>query len=165
MIGNKKLIAIAAVAANHTIGKDGKLPWHIPEDLKFFKRTTLDHTVLMGRKTYDSIIAAIGKPLPRRQSIIISRNKRSCNVEKVISSLQELENDVTLCDKDTVYLLGGAEIYNNFLFECDGLYLTYIKKDYEGDCFFPFYQDKFTLDHIVEETEEFRICYYTKNEI
>ena len=69
-----KLIAIVAMSSNRVIGREGKLPWHYPEDLKFFKKTTLGHPVLMGRATFDSIVAAIGEPLPGRPNILLHRN-------------------------------------------------------------------------------------------
>src|SRR6478609_6258116 len=85
-----KLIAIAAMASNRVIGRNGQLPWHLPEDLKFFKRTTLGHPVLMGRNTFESIVERLGKPLPGRRSIVLSRTMRELAGIDVIRNFEEL---------------------------------------------------------------------------
>jgi dihydrofolate reductase len=89
-----KLIAIVAMSANRVIGRDGKLPWHYPEDLKFFKKTTLGHPVLMGRATFDSILSAIGKPLPGRQNIVLSRTLEPREGVTILRELSELQKSL-----------------------------------------------------------------------
>ena len=123
---------IAAIANNNALGMDNKLIWHLPEDLKRFKRVTNGHHVIMGRKTFESL----GKPLPNRTTIIITRNK-NYKAENclVVNSLKEaLEN----AKSDTnPYILGGAEIYNLAMPIVDKLDLTIIHHEFVADTFFP----------------------------
>ncbi|HEY8990640.1 MAG TPA: dihydrofolate reductase, partial [Luteolibacter sp.] len=110
MTATPRLIAVVAMTADRVIGRDGTLPWHLPEDLQFFKRTTSGHPIVMGRKTFESI----GKPLPKRRNIVLTRDPswQAPGVE-VIHSPAELLNLPDL--GDTVFLIGGAEIYAAFL--------------------------------------------------
>ena len=127
-----RLALIAAVARNLVIGRDGRLPWHIPEDLKRFKRLTTGHTVLMGRKTFD----ALGRPLANRRNVVLSRRKFD-GMETYVSSPEALD---ALAHEETVFVLGGGEIYSQMLEKADLLYLTEIEQDYEGDAHFPAYR-------------------------
>jgi dihydrofolate reductase len=133
-----KLALVWAMARNRTIGRDNALPWHLPEDLKFFKRVTMGKPIIMGRKTWDSI----GRPLPGRCNIVISRNKdfKADGIEAV-SSLQQalsLAEQILLRDSsDEVCVIGGAEIYAQALPQADRLYLTQVHADVAGDTFFP----------------------------
>jgi dihydrofolate reductase len=122
---------IVAIAKNNAIGKDNKLLWYLPNDLKHFKDVTTGHTVIMGRKTYDSV----GKPLPKRRNIIITR--QAINIEgcEVVNSL---EAALALCkDEDEVFIVGGAEIYRQAIPLTDRIYLTVIDQEFDGDSFFP----------------------------
>ncbi len=127
-----RLALIAALARNRVIGKDGKLPWHIPEDLKRFKRLTTGHPVLMGRKTFE----ALGRPLPNRRNIVLT-SKAMSGIESFHSIPDALQ---TLANEEIVFVLGGGEIYAQFLGRADLMYLTEIEKDYDGDTFFPPYK-------------------------
>ncbi len=126
------LTLIAAMAKNRVIGKDNDLIWHFPEDLKHFKSLTSGHHVIMGRKTFESV----GRPLPKRVNIIITRQKdyqaEGC---KIAGSLEEalamVEND------DQPFIVGGAEIYKQSLNFANTIELTLIEAEYEGDTFFP----------------------------
>src|SRR6187401_3018410 len=100
------LIAIAAMASNRVIGREGKLPWHLPEDLKFFKETTLGHPVLMGRKTFESIIERLGKPLPGRMNIVLNRTLPPREGIHVIRDISELSNLIPQPESQVVYLIG-----------------------------------------------------------
>jgi len=123
---------IAAVAENNALGKDNQLIWHLPADLKRFKKVTLNHHIIMGRKTFESL----GKPLPNRTSIIITRNK-NYQVEGciVVNSLEQaLEAAKT---DENPYILGGAEIYKQALEIADELDLTFVHHPFEADAFFP----------------------------
>jgi len=123
---------IAAVAENNALGKDNQLIWHLPADLKRFKKVTLNHHIIMGRKTFESL----GKPLPNRTSIIITRNK-NYQVEGciVVNSLEQaLEAAKT---DENPYILGGAEIYKQALNIADELDLTFVHHKFEADAFFP----------------------------
>jgi len=151
-----RLIAIVAMSANRVIGREGKLPWHYPEDLKFFKRTTLGHPILMGRATFDSI----GRPLPGRQNIVLSRTMAPREGVTVIREISELTQ---VCgEAETVFVIGGARVFEELLPQCDGLYLTYITKDYEGDVLLPPFEHLFTLKEIREKTEDMEFRYYSK---
>ncbi|GHG61200.1 dihydrofolate reductase [Alishewanella longhuensis] len=125
---------IAAMAANRVIGRNNQMPWHLPADLKHFKALTLGKPVIMGRKTFESI----GRPLPGRRNIVISRQEASANsqVEWVNSIEQAL---ALVADVPEVMIIGGAEIYRQCLPLAKRLYLTQIELDVAGDAFFPDY--------------------------
>lgn len=123
---------IAAIAHNNVLGKDNQLIWHLPADLKRFKKTTSDHCVIMGRKTYESL----GKPLPNRTNIVVTRNtdfKREGCV--IVHSLKEAIY-VAKAD-DNPFILGGANIYQQAMAVADILDLTFVHHTFEGDVFFP----------------------------
>jgi dihydrofolate reductase len=123
---------IAAIAENNALGKDNQLIWHLPADLKRFKKVTLGHHIIMGRKTFESL----GKPLPNRTTIIITRNKgykqEGCIV---VNSLQEAI-EAASADKNP-YILGGAEIYKQAMEIADKLDLTLVHHNFDADAFFP----------------------------
>ena len=123
---------IVAMAENRVIGRKGSLPWHLSEDLKRFRKLTTGHAIIMGRKTYDSI----GRPLPQRRSIVISRNPEfaSEGVE-VVSSLDEAL-DLTANDNEA-FVIGGASIYEQAMSVATKLYVTRVHADVEGDIYFP----------------------------
>lgn len=151
-----RLIAIVGMASNRVIGKDGTLPWRLPEDLKFFKKTTLGHPILMGRKTFDSI----GKPLPGRRNIVLSRTMEPREGVEVIHKLSALEN---LCEADEeVFLIGGAQLFEELLPDCAGMYLTWIEHPYEGDTFFPSFEHLFEAPEVVGSSEGMEFRYYKR---
>ena len=122
---------IVAVAQNGVIGDKNSLLWHISEDMRFFKRTTSGHPVIMGRKTYESL----GRPLPNRTNVVISRTLRSIEGCTVVGSLEEA---VAMFPKEEeVFIIGGAQIYAQALPLADRIYLTVVGKEYEGDTSFP----------------------------
>ena len=126
------LSAIVAVAQNGVIGNNNQLIWHISEDLKYFKATTINHSIIMGRKSYESI----GKALPNRRNIIVTRNVEfeapGC---EVVNSVEEA---IALCSSESeVFISGGGEIYKAALPLCDRLYITEISQSYEGSTVFP----------------------------
>ncbi len=125
------LVIIAAIARNRGIGIGGKLPWHISEDLKRFKKLTTGHTVLMGRKTFVSI----GRPLPNRRNVVLSRTLIP-HVETYSSVTAALD---ALADEERVFVIGGGELYSHLLAKADRLYLTIVDRDVEADTFFPEY--------------------------
>lgn len=155
-----KLIAIAAMASNRVIGREGKLPWHLPEDLKFFKSTTLGHPVLMGRRTYESIVARLGKPLPGRVNVVLSRTMPSHEGVQVIRSLDELATVPGLTSP--VFLIGGAELYETLLPRCEELLLTFIGQPHDGDARFPEFEDGFVLKEVLGSGEGFEFRRYTR---
>lgn len=122
---------IVAIDENKGIGKNNQLLWHLPNDLKFFKKTTSRHTVIMGRKTFDSI----GKPLPNRRNIVISRNK-DLKIEgaEVYNSIDEA---LTTCQQEQeVFIVGGAEIYKQALPLTNKFYITKVHHEFDADTFF-----------------------------
>lgn len=125
---------LAAVACNRVIGCDNKMPWHLPEDLKHFKQLTLGQIVIMGRKTYESI----GKPLPERINIVITRQSMSSAANMII--VASIEAALQACapypDKKR-FVIGGSEIYQQTLAMSQRLYLTEIQKDFVGNRYFP----------------------------
>jgi len=133
-----KLALIAAMAQNRVVGIDNKLPWHLPEDLKYFKRITTGKAVIMGRKTYESI----GRPLPNRTNIVITRSADfTASGIEVVNSLDaaiELAENVSLINAvDEIMVIGGAQIYEAALPQADRLYLTHVHANVEGDAYFP----------------------------
>ncbi len=128
------------MAANHAIGHDNKLMWHIPEDLKRFKEYTTNHHVIMGRKTYESIIDQLGKPLPNRTSIVITRNKDYEVTEDniVVSSIEDAYKIAEEAGESEVFVIGGGEIYDSTINDIDTIYLTRLMATYDGaDTYFP----------------------------
>lgn len=156
-----QLIAIAAMADNRVIGKDGGLPWHLPRDLQFFKQTTMGHPVLMGRRTFDSIYTRLAKPLPGRRNIVLSRTMESRPDVEVIRSLSELSHLTDLTA--TVYLIGGAQLYTELLPVCDELLLTCIQTPYEGDAFFPSFESDFVLKEVLLHADDYEIRRYKRS--
>lgn len=133
-----KLCLIVAVSRNGVIGLNNQLPWHLPEDLKYFKSVTMGKPIVMGRKTYDSI----GRPLPGRTNIVITRDASwSAPGVEVAQTLETaLELGATACDAagaEEIMVIGGEQIYRMTLDAADRLYLTQVDADVEGDAFFP----------------------------
>ena len=151
-----RLIAIVAMASNRVIGRGGRLPWHIPEDLKFFKRTTLGHPILMGRKTYDSI----GRPLPGRQNIVLSRTMAPREGVDVIRDISELARICGGAEK--VFLIGGAQLFAELLPRCDELYLTWIEPPHEGDVLLPPFEDLFEFKESLGSGDGFEFRRYER---
>ena len=130
-----RIAMIAAMANNRVIGKDNQMPWHLPADLKHFKKVTLGKPVIMGRKTYQSI----GKALPGRRNIVISRQSGALSDDA--DWVQSIEQALALVQHEAeVMIIGGAEIYRQVLPLADTLYITDIDLTVEGDAFFPDYQ-------------------------
>jgi dihydrofolate reductase len=125
---------MAAKASNNIIGKDNTLVWHLPEDLKFFKQTTKGHTLIMGRKTFESL----ANPLPHRDSWIVTRNKDyKCTGATVFHSLESALKKAEEKGLDTIFLLGGGEIYRQSMNIADKLIITEVHHEFEGDTYFP----------------------------
>lgn len=136
---NKSIISIiAAMSENRAIGKDNKLLWHIPEDLKRFREITKGHPVIMGRKTYESM----GRLLPERLNIIITRDKNySVKKARIVSSLKEGINEAVKEDKNEIFIIGGGQIYSQAIGVADKIYLTIVHTDIDGDTYFPDYSE------------------------
>ena len=123
---------IAAIAENNALGKDNKLIWHLPDDLKRFKKVTLNHHIIMGRKTFESL----GKPLPNRTTIIITRSENYKAEGCII--VNSLQNALDAAKEDeNPYILGGAEIYKQAIKIADKLDITFVHHKFDADAFFP----------------------------
>lgn len=183
--------AIAAMSLNRVIGRGNTIPWHLPEDFKWFKRATLGQIVIMGRKTFMSL----GKPLPGRKNYVLTRHPRKLLTEtdfaqfligaKVGSAAHPRKQPVQyvlpgpagteLClarglDSlrrakllDSAWLAGGANIYEQFLPECSDLYLSVVFREVEGDAYFPAFEHLFEPDYAIElKTSEFEVRHYRR---
>ena len=138
-----KINMIAAHDSKLGIGKDNNLLWHIPEDMKHFKQTTIDSVVIMGRKTWDSL--GKWKPLPNRVNIVVTRNKNfSCEADSVCHSLEDAIVVAKKFDKE-IFIIGGGMLYKEGLKYTDKLFLTVVEGDYDADVFFPDYSDDFAV--------------------
>jgi len=133
------LSLLVAASENNVIGKDNKLPWHLPNDLKYFKNQTWAMPILMGRKTFESI----GKPLPGRKSIVITRSKdwKQEGVDVVHSVEESIEEARALGVKE-IFVIGGAEIFKTSFPKANRIYLTRIHHNFDGDAYFPDVSDK-----------------------
>lgn len=129
-----KLILIAALNKNRVIGKNGKIPWRIPEDLQRFKQLTTHHTVLMGRKTFESI----GTPLLNRKNVVVSKQKIASENVEIYSSLDRALSH--LHTEEKIFIIGGGEIFQQTIELADELMLTIVDNDESGDTFFPEYE-------------------------
>src|SRR6478609_10716069 len=128
---------IAAVTENHVIGKDNDLPWHLPDDMKFFMETTKGHHVIMGRKNYESLPPKF-RPLPNRTNIVITRQKNfSAPGCEVVNSLEAAIEIAKANYELEVFIIGGAEIFNQSMHLAERLYITEIKTTLDGDTYFP----------------------------
>lgn len=124
-----------AFSDNYVIGIKNDLPWHLPEDLRHFKEVTMGKTVLMGRNTYDSIFNRLGKPLPGRKSIVVSRQIDFIPPEGV-TVFDNLDKALTSTSED-IYIIGGGEIFRQTLPLAKKMYATHVYGNFEGDAFFP----------------------------
>ncbi|MES2427189.1 MAG: dihydrofolate reductase [Bacteroidota bacterium] len=152
--------AVVAISENHAIGKDNKLLWHLPKDLKHFKEITNGGTVIMGRKTYDSV----GRPLPNRRNIIITRQQVEIAGCEVVNSV---EAALDLCrDEAEVFIVGGAEIYKLAMPLTDRIYLTIVHANFEADTYFPeikedIWKETIRQDHEADEKNPLPFSFIT----
>jgi dihydrofolate reductase len=151
----KPLIAIAAMSLNRVIGAGNQIPWHLPEDFQWFKQTTTGHVLVMGRRTF----ASIGRPLPNRETVVLSRSDFQHPGVKTIRSLGELP---PLVGQRQVFICGGAQIYEQVLPQCAELLLTLVQREVQGDAFFPKFEDAFELAEEIRDTPEFKILRYQR---
>lgn len=141
---------IAAVGKNNEIGIDNHLLWNLKGDMSYFKKTTTNHIVVMGKKTYDSI----GKPLPNRKNIVITHS----HIDSVIT-LDNIETVLDLSKNEEIFIIGGASIYNYFIDYADIIYLTEIEDTKNADSYFPNFDKSKYSKSIIESLEENGIKY------
>lgn len=156
-----RLIIIAAMNTRRVIGRNGTMPWHLPEDLGRFKSVTMGGTVVMGRKTF----ASIGHPLPGRRNIILSRTMQSAEGAEIVRGLEEAL--AAAAGDDSVFIIGGAELYRDALERADELQLTIVDDPADGDTFFPPYEHligtRYT-EHRSEERDGYRVITYIRSD-
>jgi dihydrofolate reductase len=146
------LIAVVAMDPNRLIGRDGTLPWHLPEDLAFFKKTTLGHPILMGRKTFQSI----GRPLPKRRNIVLTRDREwTHDGVDVIHSPAEIPTS-----DEKIFVIGGAEIYHALSPQIDEWLVSHVHETYEGNTHLAAFEANFPNVEIVETHETFTVRRY-----
>ena len=155
----KRFKAIAAMSLNRVIGAASKIPWHLPEDFKWFKKMTTGHVIVMGRKTFESI----GKALPNRTTIVVSRSANSIPGVQTISNLNQLQEPGW--EGKEVFICGGAEIYRQALPLCSDLFLTVVKREVEGDTLFPPFEDQFSLAEEILDHPDFKILHYRARDL
>jgi dihydrofolate reductase len=127
---------IVAIAKNNVIGKKNELPWYLPEDMKHFKQITDGQTVLMGSKTFESIVSRLGKPLPNRKNIVISSDPNYAVPEGVVVN-NDLDKALADFKNQSLFVIGGASIYKQTIEKADKLYITEVDQEIDGDAFFP----------------------------
>ena len=152
-----KLYAVVAMDPNRLIGAGGQLPWHLPEDLKVFKRITMGSPIIMGRTTYESI----GRPLPGRRNIVVSRTWDQA--PDGIDHAKSVDDALSLvADNEVAYVIGGTQLYAAMLPHCDGLYISHVHQAYEGDTHFPAFDEQFERDEVIEQFETFDLVSYKR---
>jgi dihydrofolate reductase len=147
--------AVAAMSLDRVIGFQNRIPWHLPEDFRWFKQLTMGHTLVMGRKTF----ASIGRPLPGRQTYVLSRETLSIPGIVIIHSLAELDS---LTVSGDIFICGGEQVYRLALLLCSDLFLTLVKQRVEGDAFFPPFEEEFVLESEIEDNSRFSIRHYIR---
>lgn len=151
------LKAIVAMASNRVIGKDGDLPWRLPEDLKWFKKLTLGNPIVMGRVTMESL----GRPLPKRRNVAVSRRLGEAPegfelVESCDAALDLLQNE------ETVFVIGGGQIYREMIPQCDEVLMSYVFHPYEGDTTLFEFEDDFEIAEILHRDDDFELRRYVR---
>lgn len=154
-----RLTAVVAMGPDRVIGKDGGLPWHLPEDLKFFKRTTSGHPVVMGRKTFESI----GRPLPKRRNIVLTRDREwMAEGVETIHAPEELESLPGL--EGRVFVIGGAEVYKAFAGLLEDWLVSHVFGEYEGDTRLWEFEREFPVSEAVERFGDFEVRRWSRQD-
>ncbi len=155
------LIAVVAMASNRVIGRDGDLPWRLPEDLKWFRKLTLGHPIVMGRKTMESLG---GRPLPKRRNLVLSRSLTEDDLPEGFEKASA-DPEILRSLDETVSIIGGAEIYRLLLPHCDEVYLSYVFEPHEGDTCLPEFEDDFDLAEVIATCPEFELRRYVRKPV
>jgi dihydrofolate reductase len=152
-----KIVLIAALSPDGTIGDKGRIPWHISADLKRFKRVTMGHPVIMGRKTF----ASIGQPLPGRRNIVLTRNATR-PLPDGVERFADFRTAVRACGDEIIFVIGGAEVYREAIAQADTLLLTHVHKNIAGDTKFPQFDRTQWMEVSRQDTEECSFVEYTR---
>ena len=155
-----EIIVIAAVARNNVIGNKEELPWYLKEDLQRFKKLTLGQTVIMGRKTYESILERNGQPLKDRTNIVLSTTTKYSNILAVESL------DIAICIaksySENIFIAGGQRVYEESIGRANKMEITHIHKDYQGDAFFPEIKEEFWKETNRKDNKGFSFVTYER---
>ena len=144
------------MSLNRVIGAGNRIPWHLPEDFKWFKQMTTGHVIVMGRRTFESI----GKSLPNRTTIVLTRSTRAIPGVRTVSDLSQIDpTDPAIAGRE-IFICGGAQLYQQALPLCSDLYLTLVQRVVEGDTLFPPFEDQFELAEEVLDSSGFKILHY-----
>lgn len=144
------------MSLNRVIGAGNRIPWHLPEDFRWFKKMTTANVIVMGRKTFESI----GRVLPNRITVVLTRSGREYPGARTASDLGGIDPAAPEFAGRQIYICGGAEVYRQALPLCSDLYLTLVKQQVEGDTFFPPFEDDFQLLGTVQENQDFTILHF-----
>ena len=150
--------AIAAMSLNRVIGNGLEIPWHLPEDFKWFKQATMGEVLVMGRRTFESI----GRALPGRETLVLTRGDFSHPEVEVIRSLDDIAPRL---EGRTCFIAGGAQVYEQALPRCSDLLLTIVQREVEGDVFFPEFENQFEEVAVLRAEKEFCIVHYRNREM
>jgi dihydrofolate reductase len=153
----REITVIAAMSENAVIGDNGKLPWSIPEELRFFKKTTMGGTLVMGRKTFESI----GRPLPGRKTIVVTRSLDWESPGVIVAN--RLETALELSGNGNVFIAGGGEVYSQALLFANNLLISVIKGDFKGDTYFPSIDPTVWHKSYTISYQEFKVVSYRRN--
>jgi dihydrofolate reductase len=146
------------MSLNRVIGAGNRIPWHLPDDFKWFKQMTTGHVIVMGRRTFESI----GKPLPNRLTIVLTRSASTIPGVRTVSALSQIDpTDPALAGRE-IFICGGAQLYQQALPLCSDLYLTLVQRVVEGDTVFPPFEDQFELAEEVLDSPGFKILHYRR---
>ena len=162
-----EIALIAAVAENRVIGRDKEMPWHFTEDLEYFKRTTTGHPVIVGRRTYETVVDALGEPFPGRTSVVLTTQSLDLPPGAVVANSVAEAIDLADADAaergvDVVYVAGGGRVYEQFLPHATRLVLTEIHESYEGDTRFPAFEDDEWTEVERDERDAFDFVTYER---
>lgn len=146
------------MSLNRVIGVRNTIPWHLPEDFKWFKKMTTGQVIVMGRKTFQSI----GKPLPNRTTVVLTRSAEAIPGVLTAASLDRIDSDAPEFAGREIFICGGAEVYSQALPRCSDLYLTLVQRTVEGDTYFPAFENQFELANLISEAPEFKIQHYRR---
>lgn len=149
----KAFKAIAAMAENRVIGQGLRIPWHLPEDFKWFKSLTVGHLVVMGRRTYESI----GRPLPRRTTVVLTRSGLPIPGVQTVADWRQIPGADSARE---IFICGGAQVYQQTFPFCSEVFLTVVKRSVDGDVFLPPFEDLFHPPELLRDEAEFRILRY-----
>jgi dihydrofolate reductase len=149
--------AIVAMTRNRVIGNGNRIPWRLKGEQRWFKEITMGHPILMGRKTFESI----GKPLPGRRNLVVTRTGAFAEVD-IVRDLEMFDSTPYESEGKEIFVIGGAEIYSALLGRCNAIYATIVKQEYPGDTIFPEFESQFAISEIIRETSEYDIFFYKR---